>query len=95
MNASVHHVLSFGPGSPCRFVSKCDACLPRHLGPRRESIFIDANHALEIYFPVFCSSLLPPLPRFMNHIDLLFRPSLKSSDLQISSLNDQLYIFCI
>lgn len=52
MNASVHHVLSFGPGSPCRFVSKCDACLPWHPGPWREIIFIDANQASEIYFPV-------------------------------------------
>ena len=31
----------------------------------------------------------------MKHTALLFKQSLKSSDLQISPSNDQLYIFCI
>lgn len=56
---------------------------------------LNANHAGQIYFPVLLFSLLSPHPRFMKCMDLLFKQSLKSSDLQISSLNDPLYIFCI
>lgn len=84
--------LALGPGGLCGFLSKC-LFLPR-MPHRTETVGLHScstNHAMEIYF----LSLCPTSPWLYETYGSFFKQSLKSSDLQISSLSDQLYIFCI
>jgi hypothetical protein len=76
--------------------SKCAVCCGRPVWPKHVILFIECKSCRGNLFPCLAVYSSPPLPpRFMKHTDLLFKQSLKSSDLQISSLNDQLYIVCI
>lgn len=84
--------LAIGPGRLCGFLSKCLFLL--RMPHRTETLALHScgsNHAMETDFLSLCSTS----PWVYETYGSFFKQSLKSSDLQISSLSDQLYIFCI